>query len=90
MRRYLIYYLVLINLVGFFIMWFDKNRAKRHKWRVPESRLFLTAGLFGSAGVLLGMITFRHKTKHPSFVYGIPLILFADIMILYKVFGMLK
>jgi uncharacterized membrane protein YsdA (DUF1294 family) len=88
--KYLIYYLLIINVFGFLIMWYDKSKAKKHKWRVPERRLFLVAGLFGSAGVFAGMLFFRHKTKHPAFIYGIPLILFVDIMILYKVFQYFK
>ena len=30
-------------------------------------------------GALLGMLVFRHKTKHWYFVWGIPLILLAQI-----------
>ena len=35
--------------------------------------------LGGSIGALLGMRTFRHKTKHWYFVWGIPAILLAQI-----------
>ncbi|MFR0844252.1 MAG: DUF1294 domain-containing protein [Oscillospiraceae bacterium] len=37
------------------------------------------AVLGGSAGSLLGMYTVRHKTKHPKFTIGIPLLLAGRI-----------
>ena len=74
MILYLIIYLLLINLVGFFAMMIDKGRAKRGAWRIPEKTLFTIAIMFGSFGVSLGMKQFRHKTKHKSFVIGIPVI----------------
>lgn len=67
-------YLLLINLIGFFIFFLDKQKAIRNQWRIPESRLFLLACLGGGIGCYLGMKTFRHKTRHLSFVIGIPLI----------------
>ena len=57
----------------------DKAKAKRGAWRVPEKTLFLLPLLGGSLGALLGMKVFRHKTKHWYFVWGIPLILVAQI-----------
>ena len=57
----------------------DKAKARRGVWRVPEKTLFLLPLLGGSVGALLGMLVFRHKTKHWYFVWGIPLILLAQI-----------
>ena len=57
----------------------DKAKARRGAWRVPEKTLFLLPLLGGSVGALLGMLVFRHKTKHWYFVWGIPLILLAQI-----------
>ena len=53
----------------------DKAKARRGAWRVPEKTLFLLPLLGGSVGALLGMLVFRHKTKHWYFVAGMPLIL---------------
>lgn len=72
-------YLLLINLVGFILMGTDKKRAKKDQWRIPERTLFLTAVLGGSIGSLAGMHFFRHKTKHTSFVIGMPCILIIQI-----------
>lgn len=76
-----ILYLLLINLVGFLSMGIDKRKAQKQKWRIPEKVLFLFAILGGSAGSLLGMYTFRHKTKHRKFVIGIPVILALQLIL---------
>ena len=68
-------YLLLVNLAGFLLMGLDKRRARRGAWRISEKALFLPAVLGGSLGSIVGMRTFRHKTKHWYFVAGMPLIL---------------
>ena len=75
----LLVWLAVINLVTFAVYGIDKAKAKRGAWRVPEKTLFLLPLLGGSLGALLGMRVFRHKTKHWYFVWGIPLILLAQI-----------
>lgn len=77
--KYFLIYLLIINLIGFFAMLLDKQKAKKNKWRVPEKTLFLLALLGGSLGTTLGMNVFRHKTKHWYFVVGMPLILVLQI-----------
>jgi uncharacterized membrane protein YsdA (DUF1294 family) len=79
-----IYYILLINLSSIVMMYVDKQRSIKHKWRVPEKRLFLMAVLLGSLGILCGMYLFRHKTKHVSFVFGVPAILIIQIYLLYN------
>ena len=76
---YLLWYLAAVNLVIFTVYGVDKAKARRGAWRVPEKTLFLLPLLGGSVGALLGMLVFRHKTKHWYFVWGIPLILLAQI-----------
>ncbi|MDD5936244.1 MAG: DUF1294 domain-containing protein [Clostridiales bacterium] len=76
----LLVYAVLLNLAGFCSMGIDKKRAKKGQWRVKERTLFLVAILGGSIGSILGMRVFRHKTKHRTFVIGMPLILVIQIV----------
>ena len=76
-----IWYLLLLNLAGFLSMGIDKRKAQKQKWRIPEKVLFLFAILGGSTGSLLGMYTFRHKTKHRQFVIGIPVILVLQLLL---------
>ncbi|WP_291559495.1 MULTISPECIES: DUF1294 domain-containing protein [unclassified Clostridium] len=75
-------YLVIINIIGFYIMFLDKRKAKKHKWRISEKTIFLIALLGGSLGCLLGMNIFRHKTKHWYFKFGLPTILILQVVII--------
>ena len=68
-------YLAVMNVIGVAVMWSDKRRARRHRWRIPEKVLFGVSLLGGSVGTWAGMYLFRHKTKHWYFVVGMPLIL---------------
>lgn len=77
--KYLLIYLALINITGFVIMAVDKSKAKKHKWRISEKNIFITAAIGGSIGVFAGMRRFHHKTKHNQFVYGIPAILILQL-----------
>ena len=71
-------YIVLINILTFFIYGIDKLKAKKSKWRVPESTLIGMAIIGGSIGAWLGMKIWHHKTLHKKFKYGVPLILVAQ------------
>lgn len=84
---FFIVYLVVINIVGFFAMYEDKKRAIKKQWRISEASLISIAVVGGGLGVLAGMHTFRHKTKHIKFSFGVPVIILAQItifVILYK------
>jgi uncharacterized membrane protein YsdA (DUF1294 family) len=74
-------YLAAINTVTFFLYGIDKWKAKRTKWRVPESTLLWWAAFGGSIGALLGMKVWHHKTLHKKFRYGVPAILIAQLTI---------
>lgn len=82
MIKYVLIYVILINLVAFFLMGMDKQKARKHAWRVPEKTLFLSAILGGSVGAILGMQFFRHKTKHWYFKYGMPAILIIQLILI--------
>ena len=86
----LLAYLAVITLDGFLVMAQDKSLAKRGKRRIPEAAIFTVAVLGGSLGVLLGMYAFRHKTHHPSFTVGIPLILFFQAVLAAAVYLITK
>ncbi|MBP9995815.1 MAG: DUF1294 domain-containing protein [Lachnospiraceae bacterium] len=72
-------YLLIVNIIGFALMGIDKKRAIKRAFRIPEATLFLIAIIGGTIGSILGMYVFRHKTRHVSFVYGMPAILFIQI-----------
>lgn len=73
-------YLALINALAFALMLADKHRARKKKWRIPESTLIAAAMLGGSLGALVGMYAARHKTRRPKFTVGIPLILALQLL----------
>lgn len=79
MQKLILIYLILVNLLGFFIMGNDKRRAKKQLWRIPEKNLFLIALIGGSLGTNLGMKFFRHKTKHWYFIVEMPLIFVLQV-----------
>ena len=79
--RNIIIYLIVINILTFFIMWWDKHEAKLGDWRVSEKFLFLLVLLGGGVGGIVGMYTFRHKTQKWYFKYGFPAILIIEIIV---------
>ena len=85
--KYFLLYLLLINAAAFLLMLVDKLKAKKNRWRIPERTLFGSALLGGSIGALLGMYTFRHKTKHLSFTLGMPAILIAQVALAIWIFS---
>ena len=80
-------YLLIINATGLILMLVDKIKAKKSHWRIPEKVLFLVAAVGGSIGSLAGMYIFRHKTKHFSFILGMPLILAVHVVLAILIMG---
>ena len=78
-------YILIINVITFFIMWFDKHEAKIGDWRVPERTLFLLVLLGGGIGGIAGMYVFRHKTRKWYFKIGFPAILIIQIVFIIYV-----
>lgn len=81
----LLVYLFIINAIGLLLMHADKQKARKNLWRIPESILISVSLLGGSLGCLIGMRIFRHKTKHPKFYIGLPLILSLQIILLFMI-----
>ena len=79
-------YLVLINLLTFIVYGIDKLKAKKGKWRIPESTLLLLALMGASVGAWLGIKVWHHKTLHKKFKYGIPFIFILQIALCIYLF----
>ena len=86
MHNLVIIYFGVLNLLGFLTMGIDKQKARRNAWRIPERTLLLIAFLGGGLGSLIGMYTYRHKTKHTKFILLIPM---ATIISLYAAYQLL-
>lgn len=83
MVEYVHYYLMGFNTLGFVLMYIDKQKAIRNKWRVKENTLIFIALIGGSLGLYLGMKLFKHKTRHAKFKLGIPIIIFFQLLLIY-------
>lgn len=81
MIPYFILYLIIINAAGLILMLADKRAARKSAWRIPEAVLMRTAFFGGCFGIYWGMMLFRHKTKHPKFRIGVPLIMVFYILL---------
>lgn len=80
--KYLLVYLIIINALSFLLMLIDKIKAKNNRWRIPERMLLAVCALGGSLGGLMGMKLFRHKTLHPRFSIGVPIMLALHTVLL--------
>ncbi len=87
--RNILLYFLFINMFGFLIMWIDKRKAEKGKWRIQEKTLFIVTALGGGIGTIAGMYTFRHKTQKLNFVIGFPFITILEIItiIYFKFFN---
>ena len=48
----IVLYFIIINIIGFFIMYIDKQKAKKGRWRIPEKTLFIVTALGGGIGTI--------------------------------------
>lgn len=76
-------YLLVVNIVEFFLMYFDKRRAIKKKWRVPEFDLLVLGMIGGGIGGLLAQQLFHHKTRKMRFYFAFIFGTLVSIAILY-------
>ena len=84
--KFIFAYILFINSLLFILMWLDKRKAKLNHWRISEKALFLFAIIGGSMGGIIGMYTFRHKTKHLKFKLGFPVIFLLQLISIIIIF----
>ena len=75
-------YMILINILAFTIMGIDKKKARNGEYRISERALWIVAVIGGGTGAYLGMKQFRHKTKHASFKWGLPVLMVIQLGLL--------
>ena len=80
--KVLLIYLLVMNIVTFLMMWYDKHEAQTNQWRVSEKALFVFVLFGGSIGGIAGMQIFRHKTKKWYFKFGFPAILIIQLALI--------
>ena len=77
------YYFAAVNILLYILMGVDKFQAIKRKRRIPEKVLFLFAIIGGALGGTLGMLSFRHKTKHWYFEVFFPLLSIIDLAAIF-------
>lgn len=78
--KYVMIYLVVINVITFSLYGSDKKRARWDRRRIPEKVLLGLAAVGGSVGAWMGMKVYRHKIRKWKFIIGVPLILILQIL----------
>ena len=81
--KFIFIYVFFTNLLLFILMGLDKRKAKLNHWRISEKTLFSLALMGGSIGGILGMYTFRHKTKHLKFTLGFPIMFLFQLIFIF-------
>lgn len=86
--RYIIIYIIGINIITFFAFLIDKINAIEKRSRIRIVTLLGFAFLGGSVGAIVSMYLFRHKTQKDYFAVGVPLIMLMQfIVIWFLIFG---
>ena len=77
-------YIAVISLISIIVCVYDKKISKRGdvKLRIPEKSLFIWSALGGSLAMFITMKLIRHKTKHVSFMVGIPVIFILQVALI--------
>ena len=83
-EKYILIYLIIINLITFIVFALDKICAIKKKWRYKEVYLLGMCFVGGAIGGFLAMYLFRHKTKKKLFVIGVPLIIVIHLVIVMQ------
>ena len=65
--QYFLIYLIVINIISFFLCLIDKLLAIKQMWRIKEKTLLLFCFLGGCFLFLISMYLFNHKIKKKSF-----------------------
>ena len=80
---FLFYLFLIINVIAFILIAYDKNLAKNHKRRIPERTLLLFVLIGGTIGSGVAMQIFRHKTAKRSYLLKFWGIVILQILLLY-------
>ena len=81
-EKFLCVYLLVINVITFFLFGLDKRKARTRQWRIPEKTLLLFSFISGTLGAWMAMFFFRHKIKDRSFLLPILFITLLWIIVI--------
>ncbi|WP_082087814.1 DUF1294 domain-containing protein [Domibacillus indicus] len=81
------FYFIAINFTTYVVMGNDKKKARENRYRTSERTLWLLALAGGAPGGYTAMQAYRHKTRHSSFKYGMPVLAVIDLVVLAMIGG---
>ena len=86
--QFFLIFVGIMSVLSVIVCIYDKliSRLDNVKLRIPEKSLFVFSGLGGSVAMLICMLLIRHKTKHKSFMIGIPAIIVLQAVLVYLCF----
>ena len=78
-------YIAVVSLCAIVVCIYDKMISKRNnvRLRIPEKTLFIWSAVGGSLAMYITMLLIRHKTKHVSFMIGIPAIMILQAALIF-------
>lgn len=78
-------YFIFINALAIILVLYDKFASKRSMYRIPEKTLFFVAIVGGALAMYISMQIIRHKTRHKSFMVGLPLIMIGQALVYFTI-----
>ncbi|HSD09155.1 DUF1294 domain-containing protein [Flavobacterium sp.] len=82
----LLYTFLLLNIIAFVLIGYDKKQAQNNKRRISEKTLLSFVFIGGTIGSGLGMLTFRHKTVKTSYLLKFWLIVILQLIAIWFYF----
>lgn len=80
----MIWYTIIMSIVGFVLFAWDKHSAQHRNWRISERTLLLCSLLGGWPGATLAIYGLRHKTRKQPFATYFKLCIFTHaVFMLY-------
>ena len=73
-------YLCVINIIAIIVCTADKIKAQLNKWRISEKTLLAISVIGGAPGMYITMLIIRHKTKHQTFMIGLPFLILVHVV----------
>lgn len=73
-------YLCVINIIAIIVCTADKIKAQLNKWRISEKTLLAISVIGGALGMYITMLIIRHKTKHKTFMIGLPFLILVHVV----------
>lgn len=89
-EKYILIYLIGINMLSFLLFYIDKTKARKEKWRIKEKTLHISSFLGGTIGGIVAMYLFHHKTKKLKFCIITFIAFLFNIYIIYEIILLIK